>query len=89
MRYLNQGEVDEVKRLRAKRVLIKDIAQTFLVCEATVSNIINGKHAPRKIKIIGAPIRSPYDPLDFKEEDFSALPDNVLFQHAKERDFIG
>lgn len=89
MRYLSQSDMDEIKKLRQEKMMIKDIAKRFLVCEATVSNIVNGKHPPRKMKPVGDCIRSPYDPIDFKEEVFIDLPDDVFFQHVKERDFIG
>lgn len=89
MRYLRQQEVDEVKKLREEGFMIKDIAKRFNVCDATISNIVNGKSAPRKMKSLGDKIRSPYDPVEFIEEDFSSFPDNVLFQPVRERDFIG
>lgn len=89
MRYLKQIEVDEVKQLRQGGMLIRDIAKKFLVCEATVSNIVNGKNPPRKIKTHVARIRNPYEPIDFKEENFSILTDDIFFQHSKEKDFIG
>lgn len=89
MRYLRQEEVEEVAKLRAQGCLIKDIARKFSVCEATVSNIVRGKYAPRRRKQVETTLRSPYAPLDFKEENFSSLPDDVLFQHVREWDFIG
>lgn len=89
MRYLKQREVDEIKKLREEKVMIKDIAKRFLVCEATISNVVNGKTPPRKIKSVGSAIRSPYDPIEFKEEVFSTLPNDVFFQHGKAKDFIG
>lgn len=89
MRYLRSEDMEEVKKLRAEGAMIKDIAKRFNVCDATISNIVNGKSAPRKLKSVGGPVRSPYDPIDFVEEIFIGLPDTVLFQHTRERDFIG
>lgn len=89
MRYLRQHEIDELIKLRDEGSKIKDIAKRFDVCEATVSNIVRGKYAPRRRKQVEVTLRSPYSPLDFKEEDFSSLPDDVLFQHVREWDFIG
>lgn len=90
MRYLKQSEMDQIKKLRMEGARVKDIAKQFNVSEGTISNIVNGKNIPRKFKeVVGSYIRSPYDPIEFKEEVFKDLPDEVLFQPVRDRDFIG
>lgn len=89
MRYLRTNEIEEVKKLRAQGWKFKDIAGRFMVCEATVSNIVNGKSSPRRLKHVDTSVRSPYAAVDFKEEDFSQYPDTVLFQHVRVWDFTG
>jgi hypothetical protein len=90
MRRLAKEDMDEILALRAKRVRLHDIAVRFRVSEAQVSNIINGKHLPRRItRESEQKQRSPYDPVDFQEEDFSKLPNDVYFKHTKACDFIG
>ena len=88
MRRLAKEDMDEILALRAKRVLLRDIADKFHVSDAQISNIINGKHLPRRLKQ-GVINRSQHDPMEFKEEDFSALPNDVYFKHTKACNFIG
>ena len=59
------------------------IAREFGVCQATVHNIVNGKRQPStKPKYVPLP-----DPIpDY--QDFSLLPDTVLFKHSREWDRI-
>lgn len=85
MRRLGKQDMEEILALRAKRVLLKDIAERFRVSDAQISNIINGKHIPRRL----ANPPNPHAPVVFQEEDFSSKPDDVLFSHTKACDFIG
>lgn len=90
MRRLIKQDVEEIRALRAKRVLLKDIAQRFHVSEAQICNILNGKRIARRLtKEPETPRRSPYDPVDFQEQNFSILPNDVYFKHTKACDFIG
>lgn len=90
MHYLEVGQIEEVRRLREEEgLLIKVIAQRFSICQATVSKIINRKSGARKRKRVGFERHRAYDPEAFKEEDFSLLPDTVLFEHVREHNFIG
>jgi hypothetical protein len=90
MRHLAKEDMEEILALRAKRVLLKDIAERFRVSDAQISNIINGKHIPRRLTTEPeVKTRSPYDPVEFKEEDFSKLPNDVYFKHTKACNFIG
>lgn len=89
MRYLKQEDIDKVKELRNSGWSMIRIARQFDVCQATVSNILRGKTQPRRRKKLGRPARDPYAPVDFKEEDLSAYPDDAYFQHVRIWDFIG
>lgn len=90
MHYLELSQIEEVRRLRLEEgLLIKVIAQQFNICEATVSKIVNHKTGARKRKRVGYERHRYYDPQAFMEEDFSLLPDTVLFQHVREHNFLG
>lgn len=89
MHYLEPDQIEEVKKRRQEGLLIKQIAHEFQICEATVSKIINLKSGARKRKRVGYERHRAYDPEAFVEEDFTLLPDTVLFQHVREHNFIG
>lgn len=88
MRYLAATEVEEIKQLRAANSRIKDIARRFGVCEGTISNIVNGKTGARTPKKNRRYLRIPLEPA-FEIQDFSTLPDHILFKHVRVWDFIG
>lgn len=83
MRHLRLQDRQEILQLRSQKMLLKDIAARFNVSDAQISNVVNGKHIPKRIK------ENPHAPVPFQEEDFSNLPNEVLFKHVKAFDFIG
>lgn len=94
MRYIRQGEVNEILQLHENGALMKDIARKFNISEATVSNYIHGRTRPRFMKRRAGrprviPVTKIYAAPDFKEENFSKLKDDVLFQHVRACNFIG
>lgn len=89
MRYLDVTEVEEIKQLRSENRMIKDIAQKYGVCIATISKIVNGKSGARAPKKYRRYLRIPLEPEATKDIDFSRLPDNVFFEHVRECNFIG
>ncbi len=89
MRYLAENEMEDVLKLRAEGWYIKAIAKRFEVCEATISNIVNGKARKRKMGSVGKELYRAEIRREMREENFSELPDHVLFQHVKESNFIG
>lgn len=76
-------DMQEILQLRSQKMLLKDIAARYQISDAQVSNLINGKHIPKRLKV------NPHAPVPFDEEDFSKLPNDVLFKHVKAFDFIG
>lgn len=83
-------EREEVKKLYEEQGLpIKVIAQRFKVCDATISNIVNEKHGPRKLKKIGGPVKDTDAAVVFEEQVLKDLPDDVLFKHVRPWNFIG
>jgi IS30 family transposase len=85
-RYLSPEEHAEIHRLHAEKVSQQMIARKFGICEATVSNIVHGRSRPRKPPLYRRVTSTPPEP---QEQDFSQLPDDVLFKHVREWDFIG
>jgi transcriptional regulator with XRE-family HTH domain len=95
MRYIRQQDAEEIVKLHQDEGwLMKDLAKKYGISEATVSNYIHGRTTPRFMKRRAGrpkviPVTKTYASPDFKEEDFSELPDHVLFQHVRECNFIG
>lgn len=93
MHYSGKPEVEEMKKLRDEGWYFRDIAKRFNVCEQTAANLVNGKTVERggkrggRTKVIS--IAKTYAAPDFREQDFSQLPDTVLFEHVRECNFIG
>jgi hypothetical protein len=85
-RYLSPEEHAEIHRLHAASVSQKDIARQFRICEASVSNIVHGRSRPRKPALHR---RQTVQIPEAREQDFSQLPDNVLFKHVPVWDYIG
>jgi transcriptional regulator with XRE-family HTH domain len=91
-RYLVEGEHLAIKKLRLEEGMkIKEIAKRFNVCEATVSNIVKGNTVPRgTAKLRKASKQGPaIEAHELESQDFSQLPDDVMFEHVKEYNFIG
>ncbi len=95
MRYIGREEMEELKKLHDEGCKIKHLAKKFAISEATVSNYINGKTTPRSfrtkrgVRKKGAAFVRRYAVTEFVEEVFKDLPDEVLFQHVRECNFIG
>jgi hypothetical protein len=90
-RYLSPEEGTAIIAMRAEGKGLKDIAKKFGICQATVSNIINGRHRVRgksNRRRACAPPRPHCEP-EPDVQDFSQLPDDVLFKHVKPWDYIG
>lgn len=95
MRYIRKQDAEEMVRLHFDEGwLMKDLAKKYEISLATVSNYIHGRTTPRYMKRMGGrpkviQMKKTFAAPDFKEEDFSRLPDHVLFQHVRECNFIG
>jgi hypothetical protein len=90
MRYLEEKEAAEIKKLAGDGWKIKDLSKKFNVCRATISNVLMDRRSARSRKENRrGPKRGPYVPVDFKEEVLMGLPDEILFQHVKAYDFMG
>lgn len=95
MRYIGQQEVEEIIKLHDDEGwTFKDLAKRFNVCEATVSNYVNKRTSPRFLKKKGGrqrgiPVTKSFAAPDYSDQDFSRLPDHVLFEHVRECNFIG
>jgi Helix-turn-helix domain len=91
--YLSPTEIEEIIKLYEEGWSQKNLAVRYNVCEATISNHVTGRHKPRFRKKTGRPkgvkIAKPYARPEFVEQDFSQLPDSVLFEHVRECNFIG
>lgn len=95
-RFISEEEIAEIIALHKQGKLIKEIAQKLEVCEASVSNHIHGKTnlrglvvKKRKAKQNGVKVVNHLADPYLEEEDFSKLPDSVLFEHVREFNFIG
>lgn len=91
-RYLRVEVHEAIKKMKVEEGLsIKDIAKKFGVCTATVSNIVNGKTVPRGANKLRKPLpnRATIEANEVQFQDYSTLPDEVLFQHVRECNFIG
>lgn len=89
MRYLSQEDFEQARQLRAAGWTFKAIAARFGVSDATISNHLNGKSAPRKEKKQPFTGAAADNSIPFEEEDFSTKADDVLFKHVRVWDFIG
>jgi hypothetical protein len=90
MRYLSQSDHEDIRELRAIGWSTLAIAARFEVCQATVSNVLNGRSKPKRRNFVPKPPKPPQErPVITLYEDFSQLPDHVLFQPVKECNFIG
>lgn len=90
-RYLGPEEEAAILSLREEGKEQKDIAKQFGVCQATISNVINGRHkvrGKRNSRQAYLPPRPPCEP-EPPTPNFSELPDHVLFKHVNAFDFIG
>ena len=89
--YLSPEDETAILSLRAEGKVMKDIAKKFGICQATVSNVVNGKHKIRSKsnrRRACAPATPPRE-MPTPVQDFSLLPDHVLFKHVRIWDFIG
>ncbi len=89
--YLSPEEETAIRAMREEGHKMLAIAKKFEISQATVSNVINGRHklrgtSPRRRAC--KPVRPLPEP-GLVVQDFSSLPDHVLFQHVREWDFIG
>jgi len=95
MHYLSPAESAEIVRLfQEEGKSLKDLAKLFDICEATVYNHVHGRTNPRalrkkKIRPKKATVINLYASSACEEMDFSTLPDDVLFVHVRECNFIG
>lgn len=89
--YLSPEEETGILKMREEGCKMETIAKKFGICQGTVSKVVNGKHRIRgekKRRRACAPSHPIPDPVT-EVQDFSNLPDHVLFQHVREWDFIG
>lgn len=91
--YLSPEEEAAILSMREEGNKMETIARKFGICQATVSNVINGKHKVRgkQNRRRGCGPRRPERELVTEEAEqvFVDLPDDVLFQHVRLWDYIG
>ena len=90
--YLSPEEEAGILKMREEGHKMLVIAKKFEICQATVSNVINGRHKVRgksNCRRACAPPRRPHCEPAPEELVFIDLPDEVLFQHVRVWDYIG
>jgi len=88
MSYLTPEDHAKIKKLKeVDNLTIRDIAKRMRRSEATVANVLKGIANPRYRKP-----PAPRIPLRDEQDgyvDFASLPNDVMFRHVRECNFIG
>ena len=88
-KYLTPAQYEQIKELRQAKLSMKVIAAHFGISEATVSNVLSGKSSAHVYKKKNTFQQKETDSREEEYVELSTLPDDVLFQHVREFNFMG